>query len=388
VTVPIIFVNGIYGSGGQYRTQAMRWASNGYSPDLISAFDYNVDASGLDAYVDSVRAKFNVPKVQLVGHSLGTAVLNSYMGTASQKAKVEKWILVDGLGCPSGDGSCLAIAASSLPAVGGGNQTHVEASVSPESFAKQYQFFLGKAPTTTSITPEADPKIGGKVLEFTANTPVAGSAMALYETNPATGMRVGAPAATGTTTADGSFGPWPIDGTKTYEISSVRAGSGTFHYYMQPFVRSSYILRLNSLAASSATFTNTARGADHTVLAVVRYREFWRSHGATNDTLTVKAGSLPAVNVFQNVTGDVVGVHIHDNGTPGTSSLGLISYFGTQPFQTGVDVSMPATNPPSQTITVSNAPRGNTSKTQTVNFPNWSSSTDFVEIEFTDAPPA
>ena len=35
---PIIFVHGFSGSGAQYETQALRWASNGY-PELVTAID-------------------------------------------------------------------------------------------------------------------------------------------------------------------------------------------------------------------------------------------------------------------------------------------------------------------------------------------------------------
>jgi hypothetical protein len=59
-----------------------------------------------------------------------TQKLQNYVSNAGRRAKVEKAIQVDGLPCPSSV-PCTSIAASSM------GQTHVEASVSPESFARQ-----------------------------------------------------------------------------------------------------------------------------------------------------------------------------------------------------------------------------------------------------------
>jgi hypothetical protein len=388
--VPIIFVHGYLGSGAQYESEAKRFASNLYDPAKIRAFDYGtlqVDASALNAFIDGVRAEFNVPKVNLVSHSLGTAVVTGFVGDPANAAKVNKFILVDGVGCPAGNTSCLEIRAAAM------GQTHVEASTSPESFAQQYKFFTGEDPHTTMILPAIPElvEIGGKVLDLQVNTPTPGTTGEVWEVDGATGHRVGN-AAVGSFTVgtDGSFGPIKVNGNKFYEIAVKRTGATQmFHFYHQPFTRSDYLLRLTTVAPDSAIATNTNTGADHSALVVVRYREWWRSHGAANDTLqitTTVPGQAPVgpVDVFKNVTGDVVGVHIHDDkDTPGVSSLATLPAFA-MPFQNGVDVFMPAASPPTGTISVVNAPRGDTTKLQTLNVPNWASSTDVAELEFND----
>ena len=76
----MIFVHGLMGSSSQYRSQAQRWASNGFPAARVQAFHYNtstVDSSGLNAFVDGVRRQFGVDQVNLVGHSLGTFVTNN-----------------------------------------------------------------------------------------------------------------------------------------------------------------------------------------------------------------------------------------------------------------------------------------------------------------------
>jgi pimeloyl-ACP methyl ester carboxylesterase len=398
--LPIVFVHGIYGSGDQYRAMGQYFGSNGYPQERIRAFDYNSTANlgvgvpaALDQFINKAMRDFGTTKVQLVGHSLGTSVVNSYMGGAGHAAKIDKYVLVDGLTC-SGAGSrpCLAISEFSLPATGGGTQTHVESTVSPESFAKQYNFFLGKDPATTRVVPESGQiKLAGRVQEFQANTPIANTQVEAWEVDPSTGHRLGgAPAATGRTDSDGFFGPINVTGGRPYDVTVVRPGASTFHCYYQPFVRSDYLLRLSTIGPNSAAAKNSFESGDAAAVTVVRNREFWRSKGQQNDELTLQTTtddgrSQPPVDVFKNVTGNVVGVWIQDDdSSKGQSTLGLLSHFSSQPFQTGVDIFMPASAPPNGTISIVNTPRGDTSKKQTINTANWPSASDPILVEFND----
>jgi pimeloyl-ACP methyl ester carboxylesterase len=378
--LPVVFVHGFLGSGAQYRSQALRWASNGVDPARVRAFNYNTavtNASGLDAFVDAVRRDFGVSKVNLVGHSLGTGVVSSY--ATSHAAKVGRFVLVDGVGCPSGNTSCLVIRAADM------GQTHVESSTSAESFDRQYRFFTGKAPATTAIVPESGTiRIGGYALDLQTNVAHAGARGEVWAIDPATGYRTGAaPAGAFTVAADGRWGPVPVTSGASYEIA-VNEDGRSGHYYFQPFTRSSNLVHLIGAPATAASETNTNKGPNHSALVVQRQRELWRSHGARNDTLQVGEGANLA-NVFQNVTGDVIAVHIHDDkATPQSSSLSLLNYFKSQPFQTGVDVYLPATTPPTQTIRVVNDPRGDAGKRQQLAVPNWASSTDRAIVELDD----
>ena len=87
-------------------------------------------------------------------------------------------------------------------------------------------------------------------------------------------------------------------------------------------------------------------------------------------------------NVTSNGT---IGIHVHDAAaSPGDSTLNLLPFFPTQAFQTGVDVFMPAAEPPDGTVSFVNAPRGDTSRRQAINIPNWRSSTDRITVTFND----
>lgn len=372
---PIIFVHGALGSGEQYRSQAMRFASNGVPANRIRAFDYNVDAGELNAFIDGVRQEFGVRQVNVAAHSLGTSVMFSYLLNPTTAAKVDKYVALDGIGalCLWGT-ECTSITASSM------GQTHIEASLSPESFDRQYRFFMGRAPATTTITPTPGQiEIAGRVLDFTANTPATGTRVAVWPINPATGARQGiAPVHTFTVGSNGNFGPLRVTQGQAYEIEQNRPGAGVIHTYYQPFIRSTYLLRIQSLPPSSPVIANTNFGPNHAAGVVVRYREWWRSHGAQNDNLDISttsgAGNQPATNVLVNEPSDVAGVHVHDDtATPRQSSLALNSYFSSQPFQTGVDVYMPGASPTNGTITFSNNPRGNAANRQVMNIPNWGS---------------
>jgi pimeloyl-ACP methyl ester carboxylesterase len=392
--LPIVFVHGYLGSGAQYRTQAMRFASNGWPAERISAIDYTgFTATMLDDHIDAVREEFGTDQVYVAAHSLGTAVMAGYLGNPTQSAKVAAYAALDGIGATcSGGTRCTAISAASM------GQSHVEAATSAESFARQYQHFTGQAPATTDVLPEDDGEIeiGGKALEFSTNAPIPGVSGEVYEVNPDTGLREGwpdgPPEATFDVAADGSFGPISgLDGEATYEIAMTQEDGRTMHFYYQPFIRSTSILRLQLATPSSASFQNTNRGPNHSVAVIVRYREWWAGNAAARDTLEVGtyawAGIQPPVNVLGGSTSNTIaGIHLHDDAaSPRESSLGPLPYFSTQPFQTGVDIYMPsAPNGPNGILTFENAPRGDASNPQTIHALNWPSDNHGITIEFND----
>jgi hypothetical protein len=104
--------------------------------------------------------------------------------------------------------------------------------------------------------------------------------------------------------------------------------------------------------------------------------------------LEISAGDEGPVNVLADFVGnDAIGLHLHDDvATPAETTLAALPYFSTQPFQSGVDVFLPAADPSDSTITVRNIPRGDTDRPQTLNVPNWPSSTHSISVVFTDYP--
>src|SRR5262245_160079 len=87
---PIIFVHGGSGSGAQFETQAMRFTSNGYPQSYIRVLEYDSSQIGtilpavlaeLDALIAELQAGTGAAQVDLLGHSLGTFVSQSYLST-------------------------------------------------------------------------------------------------------------------------------------------------------------------------------------------------------------------------------------------------------------------------------------------------------------------
>jgi len=112
---PIIFIHGYLGSGVQYRSEALRFTSNGYPATRIRAFDYGtmtVDPAALGAFIDGVRREFGVSKVHLVAHSLGTGSVATFLGDRDNAARVDKVVLVDGVACPDGFAECRVVKAT------------------------------------------------------------------------------------------------------------------------------------------------------------------------------------------------------------------------------------------------------------------------------------
>jgi len=388
--LPIIFVHGYAGSAAQYASQKMRFVANGYPADRIIAFEHDgagLDTTGyanaLDPIVDRALSQFGASKVYLVGHSRGTFVSSTYLGTAARAAKVAKYVAIDGSACPS-QVPCIAPNQAMFS-----GQKHVEVCSSKESFAKQYEFLLGEAPKVVDVVLQASPiVISGRAVNFPANTGRVGASVKVFEIDSATGARAKMePEAMFTLAAEGTFGPVTVNPDKHYELELASDGFTT-HYYPQRFLRSNDFVRLTSGPSDSPSRTNTNKSANHSALIAMRMRE-WLASDVLEVSTQAAAGDQPVVNAITAAGGAVnsIAYYVHDAAaSPGDSSLAALPYFSTQPFQYGVDVFMPAAEPPTGVITVRNLPRGDMSKPQVLHAPNWPSSNHLVMLQFDDFP--
>jgi len=387
VALPIVFVHGFAGSAQQYESQAMRFVANGYPQDRIVAYDH--DGAGLDigAYVaglttvvDETRARFDADQVYLVGHSRGTFVSSTFLGDPAQAAKVAKYVAIDGQPCPAVV-PCVAPTQADFP-----GQSHVEVATSKESFAMQYEFLVGEQPEVVDIVPQRDPvEISGRAVNFPANTG-RDADLAIWAIDSDSGARIGdEPHATFELGPNGEFGPVELETDAHYEYAlTADQAPVTHHLYLQPYVRSSDFIRLLSSPPDGTTRVNTHTRADHTALVVSRMRE-WHAEG-DRDVLDISVDGAAPVDAITDFIGNgTIGLHIHDDAaTPRETTLTALPYFSQQPFQSGIDVYLPASPDGSGTITVSNLPRGDATRTQTLNVPNWPSSEHAVTVTFTD----
>jgi hypothetical protein len=303
-------------------------------------------------------------------------------------AKVAKYVAIDGAPCPDAV-PCLAPTQGSLP-----GQAHVETATSAESFAVQYEFLVGAAPDVVDIVPQREPvELSGRAVEFPANVGRDGAQLDVWAIDPETGQRTGdEPVASFDLGADGSFGPFEVATGAPYEwVLSAEGSEVEHHLYLQPYVRSSHLVRLLSSPPDGPTRANTNVGEDHTSLIVMRMREWYATDdgdlpGDQSDVLEVAVDDGEATEALEDFVGNAtIGLHLHDDAaTPGETTADPLPYFSEQPFQSGVDVFVPADE--GSTVTVTNLPRGDAEQPQVLRFPAWPSSGHSVSVVFTDWP--
>jgi pimeloyl-ACP methyl ester carboxylesterase len=398
VALPIVFVHGFSGSAQQFTSQAMRFVANGYPSERLRAYEHDgagmAGASfveGTDAMVDEARATFGTDQVFLIGHSRGTSVSSMYLSDPTRAAKVAKYIALDGAGCASITVPCISPAQTTNTRPGQTHpipgQRHVEVATSKESFAAQFEFLFGKAPKVLDIVKQRAPvEISGRAVNSPANTGLEGSSLEIWELASDTGMRAkDKPLAKLEIPASGDWGPVTVNPDKHYElVLSPKDSPYRHHFYEQPFLRSSQFVRLRSGPPDSASRMNSNKGADHATVTVLRMRE-WTPEDVLEVSTKSKSGDQDAHNVISDASNNRIALFLHDDAaTPRTSSLALLPWFPEQAFQTGVDIFMPASDEPNGTITLTNLPRGDTSKPQTLRVPNWSSTDHNISVMFRD----
>jgi pimeloyl-ACP methyl ester carboxylesterase len=399
----VLFVHGFVGSGAQFESQKMRFTSNGYPDGWIAAIDYDSTFATesrqqvharIDQLVAELKLRTGRPQVDVLGHSLGTSVMQDYLNSSpARAASVEHYVNIDGreADAPPGGVSTLAVwAGRGTPGrriVGARNvtipnQTHVQVATSAESFVEYYTFFTGTAPAHDLVPDAGTITVAGRALLFPQNRALpAGVTLEVWQVDAATGQRTGAtPVARVALGESGDFGPVRVEPGTRYKFVLLRPGIATLHYYYEPFVRSDHLLRLLYSDAVEALIQRSER---HVSGLVLRYKELWGDQGAENDVL-----SLGGVNVCNAalcpVAKQVNAVFFYDRGLDGRTDLSAPDpVFSQLPFITGVDVFLPAARPPSGTVSVSLRSRG-AGPVRTLNFPNFPSTTDGAVLQFND----
>ena len=405
-THPMIFVHGGAGSGAQFESQAMRFESNGYPVDYIAVLEYDSTFSintvadvwaKLDQTVATLLEKTGADQVDILGHSLGTTVMHGYLAFPDRAAKVAHYVNIDGrtaLAPPGGVPTLAIWAGRGTPGreiVGATNvtipnQTHVQSATSAESFVKMYKFFTGDEPNTMDIVPEFPffIKLAGRAVIFPQNTGVQDATLEVWAVRRDTGERIGRrPAAVLPVSPDGSWGPVKAIAGLHYEFVIVREGIFAHHFYYEPFLRSDYLIRLNT-GEPGVGVGAQMENSDHTTnLVITRYKELWGDQGAENDSLEINGVNV--INAATSpITKRVIAIFAYDVGLDGVSDVTIpIPFFFAQPFLTGVDLFIPGATPPDATVPVVLTPRGG-GDTQVLNIRNWASLDDRITLQFND----
>ena len=402
---PVIFVHGSTGSGAQFETQAKRLTSNGYPPEYIAVHEYD-SAFGvetteqiyarLDELVADLLEDSGADQVDLLGHSLGTRIMQEYLRSSPDRAaNVAHYVNLDGFASadPPGGVETLAVWGRGDPAreIGGATnvyfekQTHTQTVTSPQTFEEIYTFFNDEEPETTKILAEDDIELAGRAVIFPQNVGVEAGELEIYEVDPASGERVSdSPEATYPLSGDGAWGPFEADGSTRYEFAIVRGGAAVHHLYYEPFLRSDYWVRLLTSPVQGGIGALLNNSDAHSGMVIIRYKEWWGDQGRRSDVLEVNDENIlnPANTPIDK---RAIGLFVFDEETDGATDLSApMATFAGISFITGMDVFLAAADPPDDTITVVATPRGGGGKTEFVNFPNRPSSEHRVSVNFND----
>jgi pimeloyl-ACP methyl ester carboxylesterase len=404
---PVIFVHGGAGSGAQFESQKMRFTSNGYPERFVRVVEYDstfalntmadVHAK-IDQLIAELQQETDRPQVDILGHSLGTAVMQGYLNSSpARAANVAHYVNIDGgqAASPPGGVPTLAIwAGRGAPGrtIGGAinvtvpNQTHVQSATSAESFAQMYKFFTGRPPRTSDILPERGRSIevSGRAVLFPQNSGVQDSTLEVWRVSGRTGQRNQRnPVVVQALGGDGSWGPFRIKRGEHYEFALVRTGARTHHFYSEPFVRSDHLVRLLTSEPDSALDLLTEKSPNHVSMVATRNKELWGDQGAENDVLEI-SGTNVCNAATCPVNKRVIGMFAFDVGSDGATNLAApIPALFALPFLSGVDHFIPAAPGGTGTVSVSLTSRG-VGPARTVNFPNRPSTTDQLTVQLND----
>jgi pimeloyl-ACP methyl ester carboxylesterase len=418
---PIIFVHGYVGSGGQFESQKLRFVENGYPDNYVTVIEYDSTpatpvpgTSGLnpvgiqvieqqlfprlDQLIAQLKAQTGRPKVELVAHSLGTTLMQDYLKSdPARAANVADYVNVDGQTAtsPPGGVRTLALWATKGPLSPPGRSitgaknvtipdaTHVQCVTSSVSFREMYEFFTGSAPATTDILPQRGPiTLAGKVLDFPDNTGLAGSTLQVWPVDDATGQRTSNdPIATYQIDTSGDFGPVTAQPGRRYEFALLRPGVPVHHFYYEPFVRSDHLIRL--LESDALRNAGGAPSTNSVAMVLIRYKELWGDQGAQSDVLTIDGiNACSAAICPLNHLVNALFAADFDRDNQSSTSMPNQTYYQL-PFVSGVDIYVPAQNPPVGKVTVTLRSRGQ-GPLHTLTFPNFVAATDVVTVQLND----
>jgi hypothetical protein len=414
---PIVFVHGFAGSAAQFESQAMRFESNGYPANYMATYEYDSSPglspqfppesvlAGVDQVIATVLQNIGADKVDVIGHSLGTKVMQAYLKSSPERAaKVAHYVNIDGqtsADLPGGVPTLALWAGRRPPAFLPGGEvvgatnitipdvTHVECATCPEAFVEMFKFLTGQAPATDKIVTEPSGKIelAGRAVIFPQNTGVQdpGATLQIWEVDGKTGARIGSqPQVTYPIGGTGEWGPFKANTGVNYEFALVRE-TLTVHFYYEPFLRSDYLIRLNNEIPGKGLGSRMDTSDRHSNMYISRGAEFWGDQGAESDVLTVNGTNICTAAICP-LNHLVNAIFVCDNGADGKSDLTApIPFFFTiiPFFLSGADLYIPAANPPTGTIALVLTPRGG-GGAQIINVPNWVSTKDRISVQFND----
>jgi pimeloyl-ACP methyl ester carboxylesterase len=403
---PIIFVHGQSGSAQQFETDYMRFATNGFPQQRMYVYEYDstrndntVIFANLDALIAQVLTETGAQQIDVLGHSRGTGIMHGYLNSSTERAEqVDDYVNYDGAtsASPPGGRRTLAIwgeGSQTRQIVGAQNEYfpnlgHTETVTSADTFEVVFEFLVGRAPNTTNVRRDLHGRatLAGRVVLFQENiAPPTGAELDIWRVDGDTGARLDPdPLYSTTIGGDGSFGPFQGSTSEHYEIAVSR--TRTQHFYFSPFPRSDHFLRLNLSREGEGLETIVETGPNHSVVVNVRNREWWADQPgpADNDVLQVDGANVLNATIAPRARRIIAPFLFDDNSDQVTDLSAVVPPFGALPFLTAADVFMASDPQADGTLSLAMTPRGGGGQVETINVPNWPSSTDGITVQWRD----
>jgi hypothetical protein len=118
----------------------------------------------------------------------------------------------------------------------------------------------------------------------------------------------------------------------------------------------------------------------------VRNREWWANQGvpADNDVLQVDGTNVLNATIAPR-SRRIIAPFLFDDNSDQVTNLSVVpSPFGALPFLTAADVFMASDPEGDGTLTLAMTPRGGGGQVETINVPNFASSTDGITVQWRD----
>ena len=354
--------------------------------------------AGLDELIAELLDETGADGVDLLGHSLGTTVSQGYLNSSPDAGRRRGALRQHRR--PNRGGT--ARRRGHAGGVGGGrpdppDRRRAELLRCPTSHTCRWRPRPRRSPRSTRSSPAAPPRpptssasrgrirLSGEANVFPQNQGADGFTLRIFEIDRRTGERERRrPKATFSIGPDGAWGPFKAHAGERYEFALTRTDGSVHHLYFQPFLRSDHLVRL--LTSRPGEGLDLLREPSDTSagFGVIRYKEMWGDQGVNNDTLEING-----VNILNSATAPrtkrVNAMFVGDDNLDGVTDLSApVQPWFSLPFISAVDLVVPATIPPDDTIRIEMVARAGDSETEVVNIPNWATSENIVTITFRD----
>ena len=369
---PMIFLHGGAGSGG-----AVRVAGAALHEQRVSAALHPRGRIRLDLRRRHARGRVRParrrdrrpeeadgrPKVDLLGHSLGTTLSHEYLASPARAANIAHYVNIDGrtadLASRRRSHAC-DLGRARAPRAGRIEGADERDDPEPDARAgghvrgdlRAHLQVLHRPQAGEGHRARARITLSGRAALFPQNVGVGERTLEIWAVHGATGQRKGRhPVATLDIADDGSWGPVRgLSSGKHYEFALVDPGQITHHIYFEPFKRSSHLVRLLTSEPGGGVNILIERSPSHSALTIVRYKELWGDQGAENDSARVNGTNV--INAATApITKRVIGMFAFDTGSDGVSNVATPHpVFFALPFLSGVDLFIPAAAPPAGTV--------------------------------------